>query len=114
MVLRLVSTLQEQKDIRQQRLEVLSKIEKVPAGYMFWCSKMPFTSSLGTQHHDCSAPQLFVVLLEVEETERMKTTVLSEAEETRLREKMQAKVQHIYSQLQHHEPLWVRKKVIVV
>ncbi|XP_030255290.1 protein PAT1 homolog 2 isoform X2 [Sparus aurata] len=67
---------EEQKDIRQQRLEVLSKIEK-----------------------------LFVVLLEVEETERMKTTVLSEAEERRLREKTQAKVQHIYSQLQHHEPL---------
>lgn len=33
--LRLISTLQEQKDIRQQRLDVLSKIEKVPAGYLF-------------------------------------------------------------------------------
>ncbi|XP_070783174.1 protein PAT1 homolog 2 [Enoplosus armatus] len=68
--------LEEQKDIRQQRLEVLSKIEK-----------------------------LYIVLLEVEETERMKTTVLSEAEERRLMEKRQRKVEHIYSQLQHHDPL---------
>ncbi|XP_076615342.1 protein PAT1 homolog 2 [Chaetodon auriga] len=68
--------LEEQKDIRQQRLEVLSKIEK-----------------------------LFIVLLEVEEMERMKTTILSEPEETRLMEKMQRKVEHIYSQLQHHDPL---------
>ncbi|XP_060884778.1 protein PAT1 homolog 2 isoform X1 [Labrus mixtus] len=68
--------LEEQKDIRQQRLEVLSKIEK-----------------------------LFVVLLEVEETERIKTTVLSEAEERQLMEKTQRKVEHIYSQLQHHDPL---------
>ncbi|XP_042254455.1 protein PAT1 homolog 2 isoform X2 [Thunnus albacares] len=68
--------LEEQKDTRQQRLEVLSKIEK-----------------------------LFMVLLEVEETERMKTTVLSEAEERRLMEKTQRKVEHIYSQLQHHDPL---------
>ncbi|XP_041672562.1 protein PAT1 homolog 2 isoform X2 [Cheilinus undulatus] len=67
--------LEEQKDMRQQRLEVLSKIEK-----------------------------LFVVLLEVEETERMKTTVLSEAEERKLMEKTQRKVEHIYSQLQHHNP----------
>ncbi|XP_022598057.1 protein PAT1 homolog 2 [Seriola dumerili] len=66
----------EQKDTRQQRLEVLSKIEK-----------------------------LFMALLEVEETERMKTTVLSEAEERRLMEKTQRKVEHIYSQLQHHDPL---------
>ncbi|XP_078136087.1 protein PAT1 homolog 2 [Sander vitreus] len=68
--------LEEQKCIRQQRLEVLSKIEK-----------------------------LFMVLLEVEETERMKTTVLSEAEERRLTEKSQEKVEHIYFQLQHHNPL---------
>ncbi|TKS89845.1 Protein PAT1 -like protein 2 PAT1-like protein 2 [Collichthys lucidus] len=68
--------LEEQKDIRQQRLEILSKIEK-----------------------------LFIVLLEVEETERMKTTVLSEAEQRRLMEKTQRKVEHIYSQLQHHNPL---------
>uniref|UniRef100_A0A8D0A094 PAT1 homolog 2 n=1 Tax=Sander lucioperca TaxID=283035 RepID=A0A8D0A094_SANLU len=66
----------EQKCIRQQRLEVLSKIEK-----------------------------LFMVLLEVEETERMKTTVLSEAEERRLTEKSQEKVEHIYFQLQHHNSL---------
>uniref|UniRef100_A0A8C2WXK2 PAT1 homolog 2 n=1 Tax=Cyclopterus lumpus TaxID=8103 RepID=A0A8C2WXK2_CYCLU len=58
------------QDIRQQRLEVFSKIEK-----------------------------LFVVLLEVEETERMKNTVLTEAEETRLIAKSQEKVEHIYSQL---------------
>lgn len=53
----------------------------------------------------CSTLQLFIVLLEVEETERMKTTVLSEAEERRLMEKRQRKVEHIYSQLQHHNPL---------
>ncbi|KAM9837949.1 protein PAT1 homolog 2 [Aulostomus maculatus] len=68
--------LEEQKDTRQQRLEVLSKIEK-----------------------------LFIVQLEVEETERMKTTVLSEAEERRLMEKTQRKVEYIYSQMQHHDPL---------
>ncbi|XP_026206485.1 protein PAT1 homolog 2 isoform X2 [Anabas testudineus] len=67
--------LEEQKDTRQQRLEVLSKIET-----------------------------LFIVLLEVEETERRKTTVLSEPEERRLMEKTQRKVEHIYSQLQHHDP----------
>lgn len=49
--------------------------------------------------------QLFMVLLEVEETERMKTTVLSEAEERRLTEKSQEKVEHIYFQLQHHNSL---------
>ncbi|GAA6214226.1 protein PAT1 homolog 2 [Lates japonicus] len=68
--------LEEQKDTRQQRLEVLSKIEK-----------------------------LFMALLEVEETERMKTTVLGEEEERKLMEKTQRKVEHIYSQLQHHDPL---------
>ncbi|XP_032412971.1 protein PAT1 homolog 2-like [Xiphophorus hellerii] len=46
--------------------------------------------------------QLLIVLLEVEETERMKTAVLSEAEEIRLMEKTQRKVEHIYSQLQQH------------
>ncbi|XP_030611389.1 protein PAT1 homolog 2 isoform X3 [Archocentrus centrarchus] len=68
--------LEEQKDTRLQRLEILSKIEK-----------------------------LFIVLLEVEEAERMKTTVLSEVEERRLTEKTQRKVEHIYTQLQHHNPL---------
>ncbi|XP_074518670.1 protein PAT1 homolog 2 isoform X2 [Halichoeres trimaculatus] len=68
--------LEEQKDNRQQRLEVLSKIEK-----------------------------LFVVLLEVEEMERVKTTVLPEGEEKRLMEKTQRTVEYIYSQLQHHNPL---------
>ncbi|KAK9530424.1 hypothetical protein VZT92_011924 [Zoarces viviparus] len=67
--------LEEQQDIRQQRLEIFSKIEK-----------------------------LFGVLLEVEEADRMKSTVLSEAEETRLLAKSKQKVQHIYSQLQHHNP----------
>uniref|UniRef100_A0A669CA10 PAT1 homolog 2 n=1 Tax=Oreochromis niloticus TaxID=8128 RepID=A0A669CA10_ORENI len=66
----------DQKDTRLQRLDILNKIEK-----------------------------LFMVLLEVEETERMKTPLLSEAEERRLMEKIQRKVEHIYSQLQHHNPL---------
>lgn len=48
-----------------------------------------------------------MVLLEVEETERMKTPVLSEVEEKRLMEKTQRKVEHIFSQLQHHDPLCV-------
>lgn len=51
----------------------------------------------------CSALQLFIVLLEVEETDRMKTTALPEAEEKKLVEETQRKVEHIYSQLQHHE-----------
>nr|XP_020478966.1 protein PAT1 homolog 2 isoform X2 [Monopterus albus] len=68
--------LEEQKDIRQQRLEILSKLEK-----------------------------LFIILLEVEEMERTKTRVSSEADERRLTEKTQKKVEHIYSQLQHHGPL---------
>lgn len=49
--------------------------------------------------------QLFVVLLDVEEAERMKTTVLMEEEERRLMKKSQRKVEHIYSQLQHPDPL---------
>ncbi|CAG5906886.1 unnamed protein product [Menidia menidia] len=69
------SPLEDHKDT-QQRLEVLSKIEK-----------------------------LYMALLEVEETERMKTTILSEAEERRLMEKTQRKVEHIYSQLQNHNSL---------
>ncbi|XP_015245302.1 PREDICTED: protein PAT1 homolog 2 [Cyprinodon variegatus] len=68
--------LEELKDTRQQRLEILSKIEK-----------------------------LFIVLLEVEETERMKTPVSSEAEDAMLLEKIQRKVEHIYSELQHHDSL---------
>ncbi|XP_062416105.1 protein PAT1 homolog 2 isoform X1 [Pungitius pungitius] len=67
--------LEEQQDIRQQRLEVFSKIEK-----------------------------LFVDLLEVEEVERMKSTILSEAEENGLMAKSQGKVENICSQLQHHNP----------
>ncbi|KAF3704443.1 Protein PAT1 -like protein 2 PAT1-like protein 2 Protein PAT1 -like protein a [Channa argus] len=68
--------LEEHKDTRQQRLETLSKIEA-----------------------------LFIALLEVEETERTKTAVLSEAEERKLMEKTQRKVEHIYTQLRHHDPL---------
>nr|XP_057917790.1 protein PAT1 homolog 2 [Doryrhamphus excisus] len=68
--------LEDQKDTRRQRLEVLSKIEK-----------------------------LFIVLLEIEETNRMKMTVLSEAEERLLMEKTQRKVEHIFSQMQHHDAL---------
>ncbi|CAL9699098.1 unnamed protein product [Knipowitschia caucasica] len=67
---------EEHKDTRQQRLELLSKIEK-----------------------------LFIVLLEVEETERTKTTVLSDTEERRIMEKTQRKVDHIYFQIQNHDPL---------
>uniref|UniRef100_A0AAQ4Q8Q4 PAT1 homolog 2 n=1 Tax=Gasterosteus aculeatus aculeatus TaxID=481459 RepID=A0AAQ4Q8Q4_GASAC len=64
------SAFKEQQDIRQQRLEVFSKIEK-----------------------------LFVDLLEVEEAERMKSTILSEAEENGLMAKSQGKVENICSQL---------------
>ncbi|XP_028332735.1 protein PAT1 homolog 2 [Gouania willdenowi] len=64
---------EEQKDNKQQRLEVLNKIE-----------------------------MLFMVLLEVEESERMKTTVLPETEERRLMEKTERKVEQIYSELQSH------------
>ncbi|XP_061562641.1 protein PAT1 homolog 2 isoform X1 [Phycodurus eques] len=68
--------LEEQKDTRRQRLELLSEIEK-----------------------------LFMVLLEVEETDRTKTAVLSEPEERRLTEKTQRKVEHIYSKMQNHDVL---------
>uniref|UniRef100_A0A8C7UV78 PAT1 homolog 2 n=1 Tax=Oncorhynchus mykiss TaxID=8022 RepID=A0A8C7UV78_ONCMY len=63
---------EELKDIRQQRLDVLKKIEK-----------------------------LFMVLLEVEEGQRMKAQVLGEGEEKGLMEKTEIKVEYIYSQLQH-------------
>ncbi|KAF3853569.1 hypothetical protein F7725_014257 [Dissostichus mawsoni] len=43
--------------------------------------------------------------LEVEEAERMKTPLLSEAEKRRIMEKSQGKVEHIYSQLQRHSTL---------
>uniref|UniRef100_A0AAV2LG37 Uncharacterized protein n=1 Tax=Knipowitschia caucasica TaxID=637954 RepID=A0AAV2LG37_KNICA len=49
--------------------------------------------------------ELFIVLLEVEETERTKTTVLSDTEERRIMEKTQRKVDHIYFQIQNHDPL---------
>uniref|UniRef100_A0A674DRK1 PAT1 homolog 2 n=1 Tax=Salmo trutta TaxID=8032 RepID=A0A674DRK1_SALTR len=61
---------EELKDIRQQRLDVLKKIEK-----------------------------LFMVLLEVEEQQRMKAQVLGE-EEKGLMERTEIKVEYIYSQLQ--------------
>lgn len=89
----------EQKDIRQQRLEVLSKIEKVSA---FDCVTFPWTC-----WPILVKLQLFIVLLEVEELDRLKTTVLSETEEKRLTEEKQKKVDHIYSQVQHHNPQWV-------
>ncbi|XP_034049368.1 protein PAT1 homolog 2 [Thalassophryne amazonica] len=66
---------EEQKDTRQQRLEVLSKIEK-----------------------------LFMVLLSVEEMERMKSTTVGETEEMK-QTKIQGKIEYIYSQLQHHDAL---------
>eukprot|EP00063_Salmo_salar_P039237 XP_014014072.1 PREDICTED: protein PAT1 homolog 2 isoform X1 [Salmo salar] len=62
---------EELKDIRQQRLDVLKKIEK-----------------------------LFMVLLEVEEQQRMKAQVLGE-DEKGLMERTEIKVEYIYSQLQH-------------
>lgn len=88
--------------MRQQRLEVLSKIEKVPAGFdgikwLFYIFSIIFSPT-------CCVLQLFIALLEVEETARMKTPVLSEAEERRLGEKTQWKVENIYSQLQDHNP----------
>lgn len=52
-----------------------------------------------------SSLQLFMVLLEVEEMARVKNTVLTEAEETKLIAKSQGKVEYIYSELQHHNPL---------
>lgn len=54
-----------------------------------------------------------MTLLEVEEKERLKATVLSEAEERRLMEKTQRKVEYIYSQLQHYDPLWVLSTVLL-
>ncbi|XP_019734310.1 protein PAT1 homolog 2 isoform X1 [Hippocampus comes] len=68
--------LEEQKDTTRQRLELLSEIEK-----------------------------LFVVLLEVEESDRTKSPLLSEPEERRLMEKTQRKVEHIYCRMQHHDVL---------
>uniref|UniRef100_A0A668ARM5 PAT1 homolog 2 n=1 Tax=Myripristis murdjan TaxID=586833 RepID=A0A668ARM5_9TELE len=53
--------------------------------------------------HMYSALKLFIVLLEVEEAERMKATAVGEAE-SRLKEKTQRKVENIYSQLKHHDP----------
>ncbi|XP_064180631.1 protein PAT1 homolog 2 isoform X1 [Anguilla rostrata] len=63
---------EEQKDTRQQRLAVLHNLEK-----------------------------LFMILLEVEEGERRKASAFSEGERSRLREKMQRRVELIYRQLQH-------------
>uniref|UniRef100_A0A6Q2YFD0 mRNA decay factor PAT1 domain-containing protein n=1 Tax=Esox lucius TaxID=8010 RepID=A0A6Q2YFD0_ESOLU len=63
---------EELKDLRQQRLDVLKKIEK-----------------------------LFMVLLDVEEGQRMKAHVLGEGEESRLMERTQRKVEYIFSQFQN-------------
>lgn len=74
----------------------------------FWMQWDAFFFYLVLQQTDtCSALQLFIILLEVEEKDRMKTTVLPEAEEKRLMEETQRKVEQIYSQLQHHDPQWV-------
>ncbi|XP_010892621.1 protein PAT1 homolog 2 [Esox lucius] len=67
---------EELKDLRQQRLDVLKKIEK-----------------------------LFMVLLDVEEGQRMKAHVLGEGEESRLMERTQRKVEYIFSQFQNPCPL---------
>ena len=61
--------------------------------------------TLFPHRHTYCVLQLFMALLEVEETERMKTTVSSETEERRVMEKTQRKVEHIYSQMQKHDPL---------
>ncbi|XP_036393893.1 protein PAT1 homolog 2 [Megalops cyprinoides] len=63
---------EEQKDTRQQRLAVLHNIEK-----------------------------LFIVLLEVEEGEKRRATAFNDVERSRIREKMQRRVELIYRQLQH-------------
>ncbi|CAL8307889.1 unnamed protein product [Boreogadus saida] len=67
---------EEPKDVKTQQLEVLMQMEK-----------------------------LFVVLLEVEEEDRMKGKVLAEAEEKKAKEKTRRKVQNILSQLQHYDAL---------
>ena len=46
-----------------------------------------------------------MVLLEVEEEDRMKGKVLAEAAEKKEKEKTQRKVQNILSQLQHYDAL---------
>ncbi|KAG9350028.1 hypothetical protein JZ751_026381 [Albula glossodonta] len=46
-------------------------------------------------------PQLFMILLDVEEGERRRATLFNEGERSRLREKMQRRVDLIYRQLQH-------------
>ncbi|XP_055031703.2 protein PAT1 homolog 2 isoform X2 [Misgurnus anguillicaudatus] len=61
---------EEHKDTRQQRLEVLSTLEK-----------------------------LYIVLLEVEEAEKMKATVPNKEEERRLMQNTQRKVEQIYGRL---------------
>ncbi|CAL8303344.1 unnamed protein product [Lota lota] len=67
---------EEPKDVKTQQLEVLMQMEK-----------------------------LFVVLLEVEEEDRMMGKVLAEAEEKKVKEKTRRKVQNILSQLQHYDAL---------
>ncbi|XP_056153579.1 protein PAT1 homolog 2 [Lampris incognitus] len=67
---------EEHKDNSRQRLEVLKKIE-----------------------------EMFLVLLEVEEADRMNTTVVAETTEQRLTENPRRKVEQIFTQLQHHDAL---------
>uniref|UniRef100_A0A8C1JTZ6 PAT1 homolog 2 n=1 Tax=Cyprinus carpio TaxID=7962 RepID=A0A8C1JTZ6_CYPCA len=64
------NTSDEHKDIRQQRLEVLSTIEK-----------------------------LYIVLLEVEEANKMKATVSDKDEERRLMQNIKRKVDQLYNKL---------------
>uniref|UniRef100_A0A8C1VM74 PAT1 homolog 2 n=1 Tax=Cyprinus carpio TaxID=7962 RepID=A0A8C1VM74_CYPCA len=64
------NTSDEHKDIRQQRLEVLSTIEK-----------------------------LYIVLLEVEEANKMKATVSDKDEERRLMQNIKRKVDQLYNEL---------------
>ena len=44
-------------------------------------------------------------MLDIEEAQRLKSVVLGEAEERRLVEKTQRKVEQLYSQLQHPDTL---------
>ncbi|KAM6951160.1 protein PAT1 homolog 2 [Aplochiton taeniatus] len=74
---------EEHRDLEQQRLKVLKKIE-----------------------------MLFIVLLEVEEAEKIKSTLLGEGDERRLMEKTRTKIKHIYSELQHCDSLEPAEKFV--
>ncbi|MBN3326526.1 PATL2 protein, partial [Atractosteus spatula] len=82
----------EQKDARQQRLSVLHSIEQ---------------GSLGLPAPDCVNPQMYMMLLEVEEGER-KAALFSEEERQRLRDKRTLRVMKICERLQR--PLSVESR----